>query len=148
MSSLSPLWARRPRAQQQPAKDRASVFANVIVAAPAPVTEQAPVSVPSVFAPSAPAAPQPRIAIENLTPADVRDLSTATINALVPLNPKLVGQLIIDAGKRRRNEPPMNTPTMRPLSRCILIAGAKRRSEPISDADEEFLCAYLDEIAS
>jgi hypothetical protein len=129
--SLTPLRSPypRPRAQQQPVK--------------AP-----PVSVPSVFAPSAPAAPEPsaevqrRIAIETLTVADMTDLSIESLNALVPYRPDLIAALIIDAGEMRRGARPMRTSTMRPVARCIVLAGMRRRAEPLSDADEEFLAAF------
>jgi hypothetical protein len=134
--SLSPLWGPRPRARQQP--DTASLKER----APAPAAEHAPVPAPVS------AEVQRRIAIEHLTPDDVADLSVTTINTLVPLNPKLIAQLIIDSGKRRRAELPMNTSTLRPLARCILLAGEKRRGQELSDADEEFLNAYLDEIGA
>jgi hypothetical protein len=96
-----------------------------------------------------PAVPeQPHVDVEHLTVNDVRDLSTAKINTLIPHRPDLVAQLIVDAGRRRRGELPMNTFAMRPISRCILLSGMKRRSEPLSDADEEYLAAYLDEIGA
>ena len=109
----------------------------------------APVSVAAQPSAPAPAVVQPtRVAVEHLTAADVRDLSFATIAALVPLNPSLVAQLIINSGKMRRAELPMSTSAMRPLARCILLAGEKRRGRELCDADAQFLADYLDEIGA
>jgi hypothetical protein len=137
--TLSPLWGPKLRVQQQPAKERA----------PASVAERASVSVPSVFAPSAPVEKaKPRTAVENLTTADVVGLSVESVNLLVRENPKLVAQLVINAGKMRRAELPTPMASLRPMARCILLAGMKRRAEQISDADEEFLAAFCESIAA
>ena len=126
-SSLSPMWMHPARKPSD----------NV-------VSLKEPNSVP--VAP-APAAARPRV--EHLTAADVHnDLSTATINALIPINPELVAQLIIDAGRRRRAELPMNTSTLRPLARAIVLSGKRRRAEPLDDADAEFLAEFLENIGA
>jgi hypothetical protein len=39
------------------------------------------------------------VGVEHLTTADVHELSTATINALIPHNRALVAQLIVEAGR-------------------------------------------------
>ena len=91
---------------------------------------------------------QPRVAVEQLTAADVRDLSFATIGLLTPINPKLVADLIINAGKMRRAELPMTTVAMRPAARAILLCGELRRGHQLNDADRGFLDDYLDEIGA
>lgn len=131
MSNLSPLFGIRPR--QQPNNASSTRERGTVPAAPAPAAP-------------APADAQPRVAVEDLSVADVRqDLSTASINSLVPINPKLVGQLIVDAGRRRRAELPMSTVAMRPLARAIILSGMRRRAEPLTEADAEFLSDFLAE---
>jgi hypothetical protein len=140
MTSLSPLWVPRLRAQPQPAKT-------------------APVSVPSVFAPakvtpanvSAPTMPaevQRCIAIETLTVADVTDLSVSTINALVPHRPDLVAELIVNSGKRRRAELPMNPSTLRPMARAILLSGELRRGRELNEEERDFMASFLESIGA
>ena len=98
--------------------------------------------------PSAPVAVQPtRVDVEHLTVVDVSgELSMATVNSLVPLNPRLVAELIIQAGQRRRAELPLSTSTMRPMARAIVLSGEKRRGRELSAADESFLADYLESI--
>jgi hypothetical protein len=127
LSNLTPLRSPylhpRPQVQQQPAK-------------------AAPAFVPSVFAP----APAPRLDVEHLTINDVRGLSTASINMLVPHRPDLVARLIVDSGRRRRGELAYPMTSLRPMAHAMLLAGMRRRAEKISDADALFLENYLEEI--
>jgi hypothetical protein len=139
LSSLTPIWAPRPRAQQQPA-----------------ARERAPVSAPSMFTPSAPAylptVPTPsvetprRIAIENLTVDDIRDASISTLNALVPHRPDLIGRLIVDAGKMRRAELPLRMSTMRPVARCMVLSGERRRGRELNEEETAFMADFLESI--
>ena len=130
MTSLTPLWYPRPRVQQQPAKARV----------PAPAD---PVLVPSVFAP---VAPQP--SVEHLTVADVAGLSFEWIAALVPINPKLVADLIVESGKMRRAKSPMRTSTMRPMARAILLSGERRRGRELNEEDAAFMADFLKSIGA
>ena len=92
----------------------------------------------------APAAAPPRG--EELTVDAARALSIDTVNLLVRENPGLVARLVIDAGKRRRAELPMSRSELRPAALAVILCGAKRRAEPLTEADEQFLAGYLAEI--
>jgi hypothetical protein len=113
--------------------------------------ERGRVPVAPASADAQPSAPAPaavqstRVAVERLVAADVRDLSFATIGLLTPINPKLVADLIINAGKMRRAELPLNTVTMQPLARAIVLSGEKRRGRELSASDEQFLADFLAE---
>ena len=135
LSTLTPLWRHPSRTMSGNPENLSRDPARVAPASAAP-------------APAAAVVQPTRVDVEHLTAADVRDLSFATIGLLTPINPKLVADLIINAGKMRRAELPMNTFAMRPLARCILLAGEKRRGRELCDADAQFLADYLDEIGA
>jgi hypothetical protein len=143
MSTLSPLWVPRPRANPYPSRttspavtEKVRTERNVGLMEPA-------IPVP---APSVPVERQRQVAIENLTADDVAGLSISTINSLIPHNPKLVARLIVDSGRRRRAELPTPMSTLKPMAHAVLLCGMRRRSEKLSDVDEAFLAAYLEEI--
>ena len=108
--------------------------------AQARVANAAPRPTPAV---SAPAAVQP--SIERLTVDDVRghDLSIAAINALVPINPSLVAQIILQAGQKARAEITASMP-LHPTARAAVLVYERTRGAQLSDADAEFLSTYLE----
>ena len=84
----------------------------------------------------------------DISVADAHALSIETINLLVKENPKFVGRLIADAGKRRRGELAYPLTSLKPIARFILLAGMNRRAEKLSEADALFLDNYLEEIGA
>ena len=90
----------------------------------------APVSADPRASLPAPAAVHP--SVERLTADDVHDLSVETINALVPINPTLVAQLITQAGARARGELPLAPlSSLRPAARAICLAGERARGQRV-----------------
>jgi hypothetical protein len=86
-----------------------------------------------------------RLGVEQLTVEEGRSLSIETVNLLVKENPALVARLIIDAGRRARGELPTTTASLHPTARAIVLAGERARGRQLSDADAEFLSAYVEE---
>ena len=99
-------------------------------------------------APAAPAQTKPP-PVEQLTLNDVRghDLSVAAINALIPINPSLVAQLITDAGKRARGELPATPPpsALHPTARAVILAGEKARGRTLDVEEAEFLSTFVED---
>jgi hypothetical protein len=101
-----------------------------------------------------PAAVQPRVGasrpagVEYLTTEDGRALSIETINMLVKENPALVARLIVDAGRRARAELPTPLVSLSPIVRAFRLVDDKRCGQRLSEADADFLAAYLDEISA
>jgi hypothetical protein len=108
------------------------------------------VPAPAAPAPAAliPAEVQQRIAIETLTPDDVRDLSIESINLLIPHNPKLVGQLIINAGKMRRGELPLGMFRLGATARAVLLCGEMRRGCELNEEEADFMATFLESIGA
>jgi hypothetical protein len=127
--SLTPLRSPflNPRAQQQ-------LPANVVRSKEPDPTPAAPV--------------QTRVDIEHLTVADVRELSTATINALIPYNRKVVAQAVIDAGRRRRGELETPMTSLKPIARFILLAGERRRGRELNDEEAGFMADFLESVGA
>lgn len=105
------------------------------------------VNVSPAPAPAAPAREQAKPPpVEQLTVNDVRDLSLETINALVPINPTLVANLITQAGARARGElPSAPMSSLRPAARAIVLAGERARGRELNAEEAEFLTAYVEE---
>jgi hypothetical protein len=86
---------------------------------------------------------------ERLTTADVHDLSTATVNALVPINPSPVAQLIVDAGRKARAElPTALLSSLRPAARAIVLAGEKARGRRLNEEEVDFLSAFAESLGT
>jgi hypothetical protein len=105
------------------------------------------VPAPAPAAP-APAAPQPRASFRDLTVDDAHALSIEAINLLVKEDPAFVGRLIVDAGRRRRAELPMNTSALRPIARFILLAGERRRGRELNEEESDFMAAFNESIGA
>ncbi len=97
--------------------------------------------------PAAPASAAVQPSVEQLTVNDVHgpNLSTATVNALLPHNPALVAELMIQAYLRARGELPTPMSSLSPVARAICLAGEKARGRELSDADAEFLSSFCEE---
>jgi hypothetical protein len=132
LSNLTPLCLPyHPRPQAQAQQQSASVFRFKEVG-PTPVA----------LVPSVPAETQHRIAIENLTADDVRNLSIATINALIPYNRKVVAQAIVDAGRRRRGELETPAASLKPIARFVKLAGERRRGRALNEEEDAFMVEF------
>jgi hypothetical protein len=87
--------------------------------------------------------------IEQLTVNDVHDLSIAAINALVPINPSLVAQLIVEAGRKARSEiPTAPLSSLRPAARAICLAGERARGGELNAEESEFLADFVEQLES
>ena len=133
-TNLAPLW-RTPRPPQ-----RSYNVVDVKVHTPA-----APPPPPATVEPATRATPaEPR----RLTLEEARALSIDSINLLIKQDPKLVADMVIAAGARRRGELPMAASEVRPAARAILLSGEARRGRQLNDEERQFMSAYLDEIGA
>jgi hypothetical protein len=132
MSSLSPLWAPRLRITSPTVTEKVRTERSIGLMDPAP-------SVPAEKAQSR---------VDRLTVDDVREASTAAINMVIPHNPQVIAQAIIDAGRRRRNELPTPVASLRPAARAILLSGELRRGRQLSEEEAAFMADFLAEIGA